>query len=255
MKRLGRCVVRSRGKLLTILVFLLVAAIAAGAVVYLTGPEKKEIIKFGIWLDYAAAASIGDMTERAGVIVMGRFESRDEAVSLPGETGVSRSFFTFVVSEVLKGELNDEKIPVSEIYSDSASVTVSDAVYENGLLVKSASESKTYSFRYVSPFYVEPEIGAEYILFLSREFVINPGSSSSIRMYMGTTQPYMFKLDENGVASLQSGLLEPGRQLLKQEIDIAPGLAVEVDFGSMPQPDYVSGMTLEEIKQEIENVS
>ncbi len=247
----------TKKRLFVALAAILAIAIAAGAVWYFVQSDEKEVIKRGISMDIAMTDSLEGMIEPANFIVIGHYEELDSTVNLARNSNdisqedsdiyIEGRIFRFKVDEVLKGELSRDTILVSHMYSMRGTVTVDNAVRENGITVKPATETQTYTYTALYPLYVEPELGATYVLFLSRE--------TGQGYFIDATHPFIIKLDENGTASLQSGLLDKENSKLTQEIELGDSKTLLLEYGNMELIDNVSGMTLLKIKQEIENAS
>lgn len=165
--------------------------------------------------EYPVAATLDEMWERSGHVVSGRFGRLEEVWNMsrdpadPSKESETDRFlgqlYTFTVEKTLKGEAEGE-ILVNIPYMQTIHGEFSNAVWDqSGKLEKEATEFYPYRVERLWDYYIEPEMGRRYLLFLSY------GASSG--HYFPAIEPYRVSLAEDGSMSVESTLLLPEEEL------------------------------------------
>ncbi len=220
------------------------------------GGEKANPInrtdKISIDMDIGLTDSLEGMIEHADVIVIGKYEGLSSTFNLarnpqnPSEEASNEyaegRLFEFRVSEILLGEIDEETILIAHPYSSS--YAVKEVMSENGTVLVPATETNTFTFTYLEPLYVEPVVGATYMLFLGNKF-------DDYGFYMEAIVPGSIMLGDDGAVSIQSGAVIEDNPLFNQEVVASDSRIIEIDIGDISVPDSVRGMTFDEVKAEI----
>ncbi len=219
------------------------AALLLGGVYFLGGRENpiSEIDTVRIQSDYATAASLESMVQQSEYIVVGRYTAYDSSYNMARSTEnadeedperyVEGRLYHFQVEEVLKGELEPGDILVNLRYSETMTVTESNAVKdETGLIIQPATQERTISFVVYDPLYLEPELEQTCILFLDR--IDRTGNFSR------AMEPFWI-VEEDGAAELRSNLI--GSSELTQTATLEDGRTITVDYACASLDDFISG--------------
>lgn len=172
-----------------------------------------------VMFDVNMGADIKDLANKSTYVVLGKAE-------VSYTMGYSRDF-SFVIEEVLKGDIESERITVSNSYLSIENID--DYYYGNAL--------------FKNPLYVEAEEGETYLLFLSKK------SERGLSFYTPAVEPYMVKI-ENGMAALVlPEILTKGYNIQKAVTDT--NKVVQYTYHLLAYNDTISGMSLDEIKAQI----
>ena len=172
-----------------------------------------------VCFDVNMGSDISDLANKSTFVVLGKAE-------VSYTMGYSRDF-SFVIEEVLKGDIESERITVSNSYLSIENID--DYYYGNAL--------------FKNPLYVEAEEGGTYLLFLSKK------SEMGLSFYTPAVEPYMVKI-ENGMAALVlPEILTKGYNTQKVVTDT--NKVVQYTYSLIVYEDTISGMSLDEIKAQI----
>lgn len=244
-------------KILTVLILLGVALIAVFiSISKCTNQNSNNDATVSIHSEFPVAGNLNEMTKAANFIVIGKYESFNSKWNMARNSEnpkledddmyVEGHLYNFVVDEVIKGEALDKNVLVNltyltrDIYIDSDQV-----VNDEGIVIKEATTSKKY-YAYNKNFhFIEPEIGAKYMLFLNK--------SGLMQNYYGAIEPFQIKFDNNNIAKLQSKLISNNQRIITDNI-IQINKNKKVTFQTIIDEkitDAISGMNINTLKQEI----
>ena len=113
--------------------------------------------------------------------------------------------YTFTVEETLKGDAGGEILINIPYMQTIHGQFPSDMVDQPGMSEKEPAEFYPYRVERLWDYYIEPEMGQRYVLFLRY------GASSG--RYFPAVEPYRISLAEDGSMSVESTLLLPGDEL------------------------------------------
>jgi hypothetical protein len=198
--------------LIAILVFGAIFAVIA--LFWRDAPRKENTIQqkthFSIHRDYPIANELSEMVNSSELIVVGRYTGFDSIWNMarnPGniyeedtERYVEGHLYSFEIDEILKGNTEKDEILINHKYSELIKTTESNAVInEQGIIISEATEINEISFTLTNKLYIEPEIGATYILFLLYD--------GNFDDYYGAVEPFIIKVSDE-IVYLQSNLLD-----------------------------------------------
>jgi hypothetical protein len=210
---------------------------------------------FSIHRDYPVANGLSEMVNSAELIVVGKymgFESSWNMARNPGniseedsERYVEGHLYFFKIDEILKGNAEYDEILVNHKYSESIQATESNAVInEQGIIISEATETNEISFTFIDKLYIEPEIGATYVLFLKYD--------EDFDDYYGAAEPFIIKID-NDIAHLQSNLVDSEGEIEQEAIIDGTDRTITVSQYSDHIDDQLSGTDFEYLKDTIIN--
>ena len=201
--------------------------------------------------DMAVAQDLADMVDIAAYIVVGRYSRFDPtwnaANKMPEEDTeryTESRLYRFVVDEVLKGELADEDISVSLMYSTRRISIESDAKWdETGRITKEATVTNEVSFFVHEPLYIEPVPDTVYILFLY--------GTKDLDVYCPALEPASIIISPDGNASLLSNLIGMTDAYFEEVVQIDESRSVTVYTSAVSIEDWVSGQTFDSVRAQI----
>lgn len=165
--------------------------------------------------EYPVAATLDEMWARSDHVVTGRFDELKETWNMardpadPSKESETDRFlgqlYTFTVEETLKGDAGGEILVNIPYMQTIHGQFPSDMVDQSGMAEKEPAEFYPYRVERLWDYYIEPEMGQRYVLFLSY------GESSG--HYFPAIEPYRIRLAENGAMSVESTLLLPKDEL------------------------------------------
>ena len=204
--------------------------------------------------DIAVATDLSQMIEKSAFIVIGKYKAfssswnmarnPDDISQEDSENYTEGLLYTFIIDEVLKGELNERDILVNHRYSEIVSVLESDAVTDDrGVIVKEATIENVVSFTLHDPLYISPVLDAPYILFLDRD--ANSG------YFHGPIEPFSIRITSDNNAVLESNLID-SEGYFEETISVgdAQSFSVYISKGVAIE-DNISTMSPEDIVQQI----
>jgi hypothetical protein len=213
----------------------------------------RRITEFSTERDYPTANELSEMVNNADFIFVGEYTGLNSTWNMArnpenidaedNDYYVEGHLYDFAIGEILKGYSDEDVILVNHKYSEQIKLTESNAIVnEQGIIVSEATETEDVTFTYVDNLYIEPEIGAKYMLFLLKD--INFGN------YYGAIEPFIVKIVGDTVF-VQSNLLN-GNETASQEINIdGTSRIINVSHRSVQISDNLSGKDYSAVKAEI----
>lgn len=211
-------------------------------------PANTEEITQVVSSDYPVFSDIEQMTADADVILIGRYKeflstwNMDRNPENPVEedpTSYSEGrLYSFDVEKVLKGTAIPDTIRINMAYSTGAKYSVGEV---DGV-------EQVVEYQIPTQYYIEPELGEQYLLFLSY------GPLGEI--YFSCGEPSSFLILPDGGTELKSNLFNP-------EAGVANILEAEAQSGDTlyhfnihtsdigRYENFLAGMTLDELEAEI----
>lgn len=218
----------------TLIAVLAIVLVLAGiGIWYFSKPEDREILS-----EYDISENLDDMTKQSDLVVQGTFTKKGEALKTDwssdgdseGRSGTlyAGQLYTFEPAEVLKGTAGLD--PISVNLTVGREIPVEDNSSETVLLN--------------DPLCREPEIGQEYILFLSQV----PGEDT----YIAAGEPWMIRI-EDGNCVLETNLSDPNPDL-QNSVTVKEGNKTVHIHMKQPEgnfKDSISGTSLKQAEDEI----
>lgn len=214
-------------------------------------PAKIEEITQVMSSDYPVFSDIEQMAEAADVILIGQYTeflstwNMDRNPENPVEedpTSYSEGrLYSFDVEKVLKGSAIPDTIRVNMAYSTGAKYSVGDV---DGV-------EQVVEYQIPTQYYIEPELGEQYLLFLSYgplgEIYFSYGEPSSFLILPGGGTELKSNLfnPEEGVSDILEAGAQSGDTLYHFNIHAS-------DIGRYE--NFLAGMTLDELEAEIASV-
>lgn len=201
--------------------------------------------------DYPVATNLEGMISNADYVVVGKYTGFDSTWNMsrnpnnPAEADddnyTEGRLYCFEIEEVLLGEIEEEEILVNQKYSNTVSITESNAVLNQaGEIIQPATESQTFDVVVHYPLYIEPELNTTYVLFLHK--------NTSADNYYGACEPFIVQVNSNETVELKSNLI--GQQTSFNEVAYSEeGNMVEcvTEMGE-PLLDTISGDSFEDFR-------
>ncbi|MEQ6391321.1 hypothetical protein RZN22_18780 [Bacillaceae bacterium S4-13-58] len=191
--------------------------------------------------DYPISESIREMVDNSDLVVMGQFKNMDSKWNMARNPNniqepdsnlyVEGHMYNFKVEKTITGKLNNEEIKVNIKYSTERTYKDDD---------RSEFQAKT-----IDPLYIEPELNANYILFLNYD--------ENFDNYYGSSEPFLILIEKNNIAKLISNTVNPIKSYNEQEIEINDKKKVVISSEVAQIKDNITGKTLEQIINEINN--
>jgi hypothetical protein len=155
---------------------------------------------------YPTTEELSVMVSTAEVVVLGEYvgfdshwnmaRSPDNIFEKDNEYYSEGHLYSFTVDNVLKGALSDSVVLINHRYSELKKVTESNAIVNSeGIIVVAATKTNDISFALIDALYIAPEVGAKYILFLTKD--------NTFGNYYGSIEPFAIKMIDN-IAYVQS---------------------------------------------------
>jgi hypothetical protein len=200
--------------------------------------QGSEELKQALFIEPNLAINLDQMIKGTPLIVVGSFEKFVKQYNASYDTQdttkesknsvYEKKMFDFKVDKVLKGTLSTNVIQVSEPYRFSVTdLTEEQVKARKGLIME--------------PYYFEPELGKQYVLFLSKEDT--PESSH----YMGSFVIHAVSVSDDQKLSV----VRPDPSYSKQKLNI-DGKTHEIEIHtSLDPPKGVDGLTLEQLEAKI----
>lgn len=199
--------------------------------------------------DYEVAKNLEQLKEVSDIIVKGKYVefidtwnmSRDpiDIQKEDSEYYIEGKNYSFQIEEVLKG--NPE--------SDSIIVSIESATKNSiDLRENDNDQPDIHYYMYNNPRFIEPDIGADYILFLDYN-----NSIENFDYYYRAIEPFAIKI-ENNETILQSNLITDKIRKQKESAAInIDGVQVNVKEEMMPLADFIGKISYEQLKNMISN--
>lgn len=191
--------------------------------------------------DYPISESIREMVDNSDLVVMGQFKNMDSKWNMARNPNniqepdsnlyVEGHMYNFKVEKTITGKLNNEEIKVNIKYSTERTYKDDD---------RSEFQAKT-----IDPLYIEPELNANYILFLNYD--------ENFDNYYGSSEPFLILIEKNNIAKLISNTVNPIKSYNEQEIEINDKKKVVISSEVAQIKDNITGKTLGQIINEINN--
>lgn len=219
--------------------------------------EIQQISGFSSSRDYPATEELSEMVYSAEAVVIGKYVGFDSSWNMArnpsnafeedAEHYVEGRLYSFEVEDVLKGDLAAGTVLVNHRYSEIKKMTESNAVVNaEGIILSEATKTNDISFTLTDGLYIEPEIGAKYILFLLKD--------KDFGNYYGSIEPFAIKIIDN-VAQVQSNLINSAG-VRKQAVAIdGTSRTIVVTEHCAPLNDRISGIDFNLLKKEIIDIS
>ncbi|MBP3041380.1 cardiolipin synthase [Bacillaceae bacterium Marseille-Q3522] len=135
--------------------------------------------------------------------------------------------YNFNIDEVLLGEAENQ-IKINLRYQES--IDIEDA---NG---------KIHKIKNKVPLFLEPEIGANYIVFLKKDPFDN---------YYGAIEPFQILINQNETAELKTNLTDTNKKVTNTVQIENQNTKVMIEQDLPPITDTISGLSLKELKEKI----
>jgi nucleoid DNA-binding protein len=199
--------------------------------------QSSEELSQSVYIEAKLAANFDQMIKETPVIVVGSFEklvkkynaARDpKDPTKESKNSVSeRNLFDFKVDKVLKGTLSSNVIQVSEPYRFSVTDLTEEQIKARKGLIK-------------EPYYFEPELGKQYVLFLKE-------TEKSPQVYSGSFAIHVLSVSDDQ----KLFVVKPDPSLSKQTLNIN-GKTRKVEINtSLEPPKGADGLTLEQLEAKI----
>lgn len=248
-----------RRKNVVFLVFLL--AVGLLAIIYSNSfkDNSSKDVEVVVSHDLNVLGGLSDMVNNSDFIVLGSYTSFDTTWNMASNPNdpknesndkyVEGKLYNFKIDEVLKGDIKEDTIKINHRHSEIVDVEVTsgdEVISQEGILIKPASKLKVHKVNNNYPLFIEPEFEGKYIVFLKKDQIDN--------IYLRPGEPYIIKVDENNIVSLQSKLInpEPNSFITKNEGEKNITIINEYDTNLI---DNISGMNLNQILEEIEGTN
>ncbi len=214
-------------------------------------PKEVEEVNISIGSDYPVYSDIASMVQASDCIVIGQYQeflsswNMDRLPADPTQedpTSYSEGrLYSFAVSQVLKGSNVPDEITINKAFSVQAYYPVNGA---NG-------QTQSLSYQLPSQYYVAPEYGTPYLLFLSY--------SHANDIYFAMGEPGEVIFQDDGTVEVRSNLFHPSpTQPARLEAQAESDTTVYqisiggTDIGRYAEEDFLSGMTQKDLLAEIE---
>lgn len=215
-----------------------------------TSMPAKEVYKY-VSSDYPVFEDIQQMCEQADCIVLGQYgeflstwnmdRNPENPVEEDPNSYSEGRLYSFNVEQVLKGEPPPDEITISKYYSFGSEYSVGKI---DGVEQYAPCQIPTQYF-------VEPEYGVDYLLFLDYNEVADN--------YYAIGEPWEMAIRADGTADLKSNLFNPPPDMpATLETEVRAGDTVTkliiggTDIGRYE--NFLAGMTLDELEAEIASV-
>lgn len=202
--------------------------------------------------DYPITDSLDTMSEAAELIVVGKYTGLNSTWNMARDPNnisqedtsnyVEGKLYDFTIDKVVKGNVDTNGILINHRYSEIMRHIESNAVIdEDGNIIQKATKENEFFFTVHDPFFIEPEIGETYILFLSKD--------QNFNNYYGCIEPFAIKI-KNGAAELQSNLINTTTLNEKVPVEKSRTINVIIDNAHSIK-DNISGKSFDDILQSI----
>ena len=217
---------------------------------------------FGLSADMPMAGSLRAMYDAVNYVVIGSFGAFESAINgarnwrNPLEEDPNNYFrtliYSFNIQSVLKGDIGSDTIRVSVPHLRRHNGEINNAIFNvHGEIVRAATEFDPWEIYTVWSTYIEPNPDETVVLFLDY--------SGLFGLYRFGVEPYMIILEEDGTARLRSNFvipLEERESIAVTHGESESGRPITFTHGSLLTvliPDTITGMTHEELVEEIES--
>jgi hypothetical protein len=202
--------------------------------------------------DINGAADLATMIANATVIVIGSYEGFASSWNMArdpsdvrredSENIVTGFLYHFLVEEVIKGSVTEDRILVNHRFSEEMTITESNSrVSSSGVVIREANFSNTLTFTLNDPLFIEPVVAERHILFIRPAPILGN--------FFASVEPFQLRINQDESVTLLSNLLSAGSFEQVVSIDDTRSFVVSISLGGEPMVDMISGMSLSDIRQ------
>ena len=204
--------------------------------------------------DFPVTDDLPEIANSAELIVVGAYAGFDSSWNMARKHDsileedardyVEGRLYSFRIDETIKGTPAASTILVNHRFAERLSFIESNAIVdERGIIVVEATEHNEITFTLHDYLYIEPEIGAKYLLFLTKDMHFGN--------YYGSIEPFSMKIDNDFVYVQSNIFYSDGPAIQTVTVDNSTR-TISVGQGSFLQlTDLISGRSLGSVIEEI----